>query len=492
MQLSKIKCSIFFTRTAVMLYSYIALNTENQKLKGVIAADNEVLAKKKLHQVGLSVLSLRETSKDEEASINEEKNTKKLPGFTFFVIDPQGKQLSGSIEATDRKNALKRLAEEYGFEILSLCENAVPEDLRYKKGMEELKTLEEELEDEFGITFKHSKEGKAEQEKSNEMYDESFQEERKEILKEIDLVSKKTQEILKQHQSKIPAEEYDEIANLLSQLSRLRFSNNFQLIRKLIEDLFSKIDETMKKYIMVDADGNYQEMLEEEENLEDILHSRGGSAHKDVLEKLKKASSSLDKFIGDTFSSNKKRKKKDIVEEHIFTEVSEDASFFRRIIKSFLQAFFTQNASLKKERMKEVKKKYELWKKVKEQREEARRKARIKKKLTEANRSHNLSKEAQILLWIIDEFYTFIAALLIVLFATGYMAFLIKENVLPFDSPFLFAITHSEILPKMAIMTFFLFAIFALRKKFFPRNLLYSTLFIFFTGLMVIIYFYNL
>jgi len=194
-----------------MLYSYIALNTENQKLKGVIAADSEPLAKKKLHQVGLSVLSLRETSAEESATIQENKTSKSLPSFTFYVIDSQGKQLSGSIEATDRKNALKRLAQEYGFEILSLCENSVPEDLRYKKGMEGLEHLEEEIEDEFGISFKHSKEGKAEQEKNEGIYDDEFLEERKEILKEIELVSKKTQEILQKNQSKIPAEEYDQI-----------------------------------------------------------------------------------------------------------------------------------------------------------------------------------------------------------------------------------------------------------------------------------------
>ena len=475
-----------------MLYSYIALNTENQKLKGVIAADSEPLAKKKLHQVGLSVLSLRETSAEESATIQENKTNKSLPSFTFYVIDSQGKQLSGSIEATDRKNALKRLAQEYGFEILSLCENSIPEDLRYKKGMEGLKPLEEEIEDEFGITFKHSKEGKAEQKKNEGIYDDEFLEERKAILKEIELVSKKTQEILKKNQSKIPAEEYDEISNLLSQLSRLRFSNNFQLIRKLIEDLFFKIDDTMKKHIMADSEKDYEDLLKEEEALDEILHSRGRNIHKDTLSKLKKASASLDRFLGDTFNTSKKRKKKNQDEEHLFSEVAEDASFFRRIIKSFFQALFTQNTSLKKERMIEVKKKYELWKKVKKQKEEKRRRARILAQEKKKQQHRNLSKESQVILWIIDEIYTFLGALLSIIFAIGYISLLIQANHLPFDNPALFAIVNSEILPKLSIITFFLFFMLAMRKKFFDKNLLYSVIFIFFMSLIYTLYFYNL
>lgn len=476
-----------------MLYSYIALNTENQKLKGVIAADSEVLAKKKLHQVGLSVLSLRETNEQEASSISEGKKKKSLPGFTFYVIDPQGKQLSGSIEAIDRKNALKRLAEEYGFEILSVCENSVPEDLRYKKGMEGLTAMEEELEDEFEITFNHSKEGKQEQEKNEELYDEGFHEERKEILQEIELVSKKTQEILKKHQSKIPAEDYDEISALLGQLSRMHFSNNFQLIRKLIEDLFIKIDDTMKHHVMVEDKENYAELLQEEEDLEDIINTRGGNAHKDVLSKLKKASSSLDKFLGDTFSSGKKKGSRNkIEEEHLFTEAGEDFSFFRRIIRNFLQAFFTQNASLKKERMKEVSKKVELWKKVKQQKKALREKIKIQKHLEALKKHKSLSKEAQIIFWIIDEIYTFLGALLFILCGVGYISFLFQQNNIPFESPFLFSITHSEILPKLAIVTFFLFAMLALRKKFFQKELLSSFIFIFFMSLLSLLYFYNL
>ena len=70
-----------------MLHSYIALNSENQKLKGVINALDENGAKKKLHNVGLSVLSLREANESEIISVTtESKATTNLPSFTFYVI----------------------------------------------------------------------------------------------------------------------------------------------------------------------------------------------------------------------------------------------------------------------------------------------------------------------------------------------------------------------------------------------------------------------
>ncbi len=473
-----------------MLYAYIALNAENQKLKGVIAANTEQQAKKKLHQVGLSILSLRETSKNEESSVNTEFSAvkKKLPSFTFFVIDPQGKHLSGNIEAKDKKNALKRLSQEYGFEILSLSATTVPEQLRFEKGKQDLQELEEELEEEFGMTFKHSQTDNKEH--KHNLYDEDFQEERKDILKEIELVAQKTQEILNKYHEKIPPEEQDETNSLLNQLNRLRFSNNFILIRKLIEDLFAKVDYIMKHYILIEdeEEKDYQILLEEEEKKDIIISKRTRNPHKDVIGKLKNFSQSLDLFLGERSKSRKKRND----EEFILAEAIEDASFYRRIIKNFFKAIFTQNKTLKTERIQEVKKRYNIWKKVKKKKEETRHQKDEKKKARRLAQKDFFSKKDIFFTFIVEEIYTFLGALLFSLFVMGYISFLFYENKIEYSSPFLEKLLHSSALPPLSIGVFFLFFTFSMQKKFFAYEMQNSLIFMLFSFLTWGLYFYNL
>lgn len=476
-----------------MFYAYIALNTENQKLKGVIAANSEQQAKKKLHQVGLSILSLRETDKKESQSVErkEENNIlSSLESFTFWVIDPQGKKLSGKIEAKDRKNALKRLAQEYGFEILSLCSTTVPEDQQYTEGQKDLRFLEEEIEEEFGIQFKHSN-TKEKQTNKNDIHNKAFREEQKEIQKEIEMVSSKTQEILDTHQNKIPAEEYDKTRDLLGQINRLRFSNNFILIRKLIEDLFSEIDSIMNKYILTEDNKDYAKQLREKELFDDTLSQWSKIPQKDVIGKLKNFSKSLDVFLGHSQKSKKRRKKTES-EEHLLTEAIEDALFFRRILKSLFTAFFTQNTSLRKQRITEVKKKFKLWKKAKKQKARQREEARARRRKERESHQAFISKQEKFFLFIMNELHIFLGSILFVLFCIGYVTFLIDANHITLSNSFFIRLTQSQYLPSIAIGTFFLFFSISMQRKFFHQNIYSALIFLFFTFLVWILYFYNL
>lgn len=471
-----------------MLYSYIALNSENQKLKGVINALDENGAKKKLHNVGLSVLSLREADESEIVSATtESKKSNSLPSFTFYVIDPQGKKLSGSIESVDRKNALRRLAEEYGFEVLSLCESSVPEDLRYKEGQKGLKELEEQVEYEFGISIRHSSEGKKEADKANDIHDEDFETERKEILKEIEMVSSKTQEILKRHRTTLDTQDYTDIEKLLGDLIRLRFSNNFALIRKLIESLFEKLGSAMKKEFEARGDSDelgYDEILEEERLFEQMMNS-SGSGNGDILSKLKSFSSSLDTFI-----AGGKKKRKTQKKVSLLSEAKDDLIFFRRTTKSAFAAAFTSNPELRKSRFDELKRKIDLWKHKKEQ-IRRHREQELQKKEFEL-RKKGLPKEAEIFFFILDEIRIFSGALLGVFLLLAFFASFIIGHNIEFQRVLLEKSIHSNSLIGFVIAIFFLFFTLVIQKEFFSRSVIKALFLLALFASIFSVYFINL
>lgn len=472
-----------------MLYSYIALNAENQKLKGVINALDESGAKKKLHNVGLSVLSLREADEKEIVSTTEQKNTVSLPSFTFFVIDPQGKKLSGSIESIDRKNALRRLVAEYGFEVLSLCESSVSEDLRYKDGQKGLKDLEEEVEYEFGITMRHSVEGKKESEKDDNIHDEDFEIERKEILKEIEMVSKKTQEILKKHRTTLDTQDYTDIEKLLGDLIRLRFSNNFALIRKLIESLFEKIGSAMKKELAREnksgKEKNYDEMLQEEKLFEEMQKSSGSSGNNDVLSKLKKFSSSLDSFL-----AGGEKKKRSRPSAGVFTEAKEDFTFFKRTVKSGITAFLTSNTALRSKRIDELKHKIELWKTKKM--EIRRHQDQEKRKKEFEERKKGIGKESEIFFFLLDELRMFGGALISIILVFAFVSSFIIEHNIDFERVLLEKSIHSPSLISFTIGVFFFFFVLVVQKIFFKTSVFHTLIFFITMGGIMSLYFINL
>jgi hypothetical protein len=499
-----------------MLYSYIALNSENQKLKGVIEGDNKIAAKKKLHSNGLSVLSIEETSKvieqekqNSPENISPAKNTplstggnrnsaadsKSLRSFSFFVIDAQGKNISGAIESISRKTALKRLATEYKFEIVSLCSSDIAKEMQFEAGKKGLEQLKKEVSVEFGISFnKYERENKD----TEDLYGEKFKLERKQIIKEIEVVSNKTKQLLDEHGEKIPPEIVDKIQDMLSQLQRLKFSNNFTLIRKLIEDLFDTIEDAMKKHVMVQEYREHKRVdldsFVEAENREAILsRKKKRSSNKDILGKLQAFSSSIDNVLNANSKKITTKKKQKSSLQEFFTNIK----FFKRIVEGFISAlFFTKNKDLQKERLKEAKKKYSLWK---EKREEQKEQNRVIKQIEELKKQQNpdaeknkIASHHKIFVLITDELYIFSATLVVIIFFIAYFLLLVDKSIIPNMFPEILELKNSQTLPKIAFTVFFLFFTFFLQKKFFYGKILPSILFFMVMGFVLFLYFYNL
>lgn len=225
-----------------MKYSYVALNQENQKLTGVLSAESEAEAREKLHALSLSVISLQA----EEANESELDKTEGIITYAFHVIGSKQNHIHGTIDAPDRKTALKRLITEYKFQVISLCEAIVPEAEQEEEGKKGLKELFEELEDEFGISQDKLYESKFEVERHSS---DALEEARKEIVKNVEEIVARAEEILDKFDQELSGEEVHNIRSKIDTLMRIRLSNNIKYIQDLADELLVAIDITLQQHL---------------------------------------------------------------------------------------------------------------------------------------------------------------------------------------------------------------------------------------------------
>lgn len=93
-------------------YHYIALNQQQKELSGIIEAPDEASARKKLNEINLSVVSLN-AARD---AAHAESKTK----FEFEALDKNNKKVVGTIAADDIIKAYARLFEEYQLNVTAI------------------------------------------------------------------------------------------------------------------------------------------------------------------------------------------------------------------------------------------------------------------------------------------------------------------------------------------------------------------------------------
>lgn len=215
-------------------------------MAGQINAGSEEQARKELHRIGFSVLTVREAEKD--LSLSEGMRV-----FEFEGFDKEGKLVKGTIEGSDRLPVYRRLREEYHFKVSYLCERgAKPEEKQRMRGegLEELKGLyEKRIEKKkgggifggvkgfFNKIKKWGTDSEEEKKKKEEKKKEEF-------LKQIDEAINKAKNFLKEQGDKLKVEEQKNVRVKMDELVRVRNSKNEQHIKKIAEELLGLI----KKY----------------------------------------------------------------------------------------------------------------------------------------------------------------------------------------------------------------------------------------------------
>ena len=165
-------------------FQYSAVNNAGKKLNGVIGAANEEEARKQLKTLGISLLGIKKTAETAQATVTREPNTsKELPKFEFEAYDKNGQKVLGTIPASSRYKAFKRLMEEYKFEVSYVVKMGATPEERAKAKKEDLSVLKAEYE------AKNQSKAPKEEESAS---DPAFEKKRQVLLSKVDLILEKS------------------------------------------------------------------------------------------------------------------------------------------------------------------------------------------------------------------------------------------------------------------------------------------------------------
>jgi len=220
-----------------MKFAYTALTKDSKKITGVLDAESQEAAQGELHKMGVAIISVNEISEAEYEKLKkDQKKTQEKKGiqtFTFLAIDPNNKEVEGTIDAMDEYSAYKRLRTEYQFEIRKLYRSDATE-AEIQKISGQLLSFEAKLENELAESGQSLK-AEAEDEEASE------EEINKEIIKEVDKVVINAKKALQEHGKLYSQDLLKEINETLGELQRVRTSNNIKHITEVTNDLYALI-----------------------------------------------------------------------------------------------------------------------------------------------------------------------------------------------------------------------------------------------------------
>lgn len=241
-----------------MKFAYTALTKDNKKITGVLESENQTAAQEELHKMGVAILAVNEISDADYERLRQEQEAKRaekgIQTFAFIALDPNGKEIEGTIDSPDNYGAYKRLRTEYQFTLKELYPADASETVRETaKGT--LEGLEARLGQEKVETT--AQEDKAREEGLSEGEDAI----NKEIVGEVDKVVINTKKALEEHQDIYSNDLIQEIQNTLGELERIRTSNNIKHITEVSNDLYSLISNPDK--MEGELSETHQQLMEE-------------------------------------------------------------------------------------------------------------------------------------------------------------------------------------------------------------------------------------
>lgn len=239
-----------------MTFHYIALSAEQKELSGVIEAADEQSARKKLNNLGLSIVSINQVdSFTQAAAAGDNKNV-----FEFEGIDKNSKRVTGTIKAITPIQAYARLTDEYLLSVLSLFKSTLApaeKEEAKKMGVESLKKDYEKL---YG--------GKKKKQKDEELVLARQQQERKELIEKVDETIQRIEKFLKDFEPDLKLEERSAIRSYIDQLLRIKDSTNLEHIRSTCERMLSHIQ---KQELFIHEGQRVRESSQVKVETEDML-----------------------------------------------------------------------------------------------------------------------------------------------------------------------------------------------------------------------------
>lgn len=217
-------------------FQYTAVNSSGKKLSGLIGAANEEEARKQLNTFGISLLAIQKTAETDAQSVTQETGTSaELTKFEFEAFDKAGKKVIGTIPASSRYKAFKRLMDEYQFEVSYVVPVGANEEERAKAKSEDLSVLKAEYEAQNKVTDRAAIE--------DQKITAEFEVKRKALLQKVDFILEKIKALLASYQGEIKPDAQKLIQTYVDKLLRIKSSTNLDYIATTSEELLKKVQD---------------------------------------------------------------------------------------------------------------------------------------------------------------------------------------------------------------------------------------------------------
>ncbi len=220
-------------------YQYNAVGKQGKNLTGIIEADNEENARKKLNKLQLSVISITKVDKEE----NTESNFNK---FKFEARDTEDKKVIGTISSRDLLSAFKRLIQEYNLKVIKLASITASQQ-QFDESTNQVTKLYSEIE----ILEKNKK-------SDNTAEIIKTQKKQRKFKKTIDDIILVISTILTKHKADLRPEAVTFFEKYQNHLLKIKNSENFD---NLVSSAIRALEEIEKAKIFIDEKTNKEEKL---------------------------------------------------------------------------------------------------------------------------------------------------------------------------------------------------------------------------------------
>jgi len=436
-------------------FRYTVINPDNKQLQGTISAPDESSARGELNELGFSIVSIDEIAEWEAAAEAE------IPTFEFASTDKNQKRVVGTIQAENDYAAFSRLITEYALEVEYVIDNNLPEA---KKEKERKKGA-------FSLYDKYEEEQQAN--KAKESTDEKdlreFEKVQSVLKQQIEFVLSKVKEMLDLYEKDMKPETKDKIKKKVEKILRIKNSTNLDYIRKSTEELLTYLQ---KEEIFLHEEQRIKEktkMLVEAQGMMMQLKKGKSKSSLSISDSLRQwyqehitdndNPSSIDKFAGTIIAA--------LIGIHNETpeilEIKQEISTNNDRLKQFIIMYFqAPSPEFKAETKESIKNLWQTRKKLKKKLKAEMQK--IKEQKIQSNEATGMEK-------LLSEIHSFTGWLLtfylIYYFASIYA---VSKDFGITEIPFFFYIYRSAFL-KYFLATLFLFhSALSVKLNFFKRN----------------------
>lgn len=252
------------------LFKYIVANPEGKKLSGTVEAPEEKTARAELNNLGFSILELTPTQEQPLIDPSQER-------FIFEAIDKNNKLVSGTIPANDETDAFTKLQSQYSLRVSAIWpQDSSPEQIEAAR--------------QKGAAVLQTQLAPDQKQEIMESQTKSLEEEKKEafVKAKIEDILAKVNLLLQKFEKEIDPDQKALINKKIDKLLRIKHSTNLDYILETAEELLKFIEDQEKTLQEKGLQDQRFELKLQTKNLLSELHQEQNekSLSEDIVSKI--------------------------------------------------------------------------------------------------------------------------------------------------------------------------------------------------------------